>query len=129
MRSELLAQITTNVAGSHISVSQELPWNSGGQVLYLKNKKHFYLDEEQEITEEFIKTLDKQNVEQQTITLNGYLTVDAKNQPGDIANVVANIVAANSIISTTIDNRVDVTTEIENDDITYTFEYNFITII
>lgn len=129
MRTELLTQITTNVANSNISVSQELPWNSGGQVLYSKNKKHFYLDEEQESREDFIKTLDKQDVEQKTITLNGYLTVDAKNQPGDIANVVANIVAANSIISSTIDNSVDVTTEIENDDITYTFEFNFITII
>ena len=129
MRSQLLTQITTNVAGSNISVSSELPWNSGGQVLYLKNKKHFYLDEEQESREEFIKTLDKQDVEQKTITLNGYLTVDAKNQPGDIANVVANIIAANSSITTTIDNSVEVTTEIEDDDITYTFEYNFITII
>jgi hypothetical protein len=55
--------------------------------------------------------------------------VDAKNQPGDIANVVANIIAANSSITTTIDNSVEVITEIEDDDITYTFEYNFITII
>jgi len=129
MRSQLLTQITTNVAGSNISVSSELPWNSGGQVLYSKNKKHFYLDEQQESRDEFIKCLDKQDVEQKTITLNGYLTVDAKNQPGDIANVVANIVAANSVITTTIDNSVDVSTDIENDDITYTFEFNFITII
>ena len=129
MRSQLLTQIITNVANSNISVSQELPWNSGGQVLYLKNKKHFYLDEEQESREEFIKTLDKNDVEQKTITLNGYLTVDAKNQPGDISSVVANIIAANSVITTTIDNSVEVTTEIDNDDITYTFEYNFITII
>ena len=129
MRSQLLTQIITNVAGSNISVSQELPWNSGGQVLYLKNKKHFYLDEEQESREDFIKTLDKNDVEQKTITLNGYLTVDAKNQPGDISSVVANIIAANSVITTTIDNSVEVTTEIDNDDITYTFEYNFITII
>jgi hypothetical protein len=30
MRSTLLSQITTNLAGSNVSVSQELPWNSGG---------------------------------------------------------------------------------------------------
>ena len=128
MRAELLTQIITNVANSNISVSQELPWNSGGQVLYSKNKKHFYLDEEQESYEPFIKCLDKQDVEQKTITLNGYLTVDAKNQPGDISSVIANIVAANSVITTTIDNSVDVSTDIDNDDITYTFEFNFITI-
>jgi len=57
------------------------------------------------------------------------LTVDAKNQPGDISNVVASILSANSVITNTIDNSAGVTTEIENDAITYTFEFNFITII
>ena len=129
MRDTLLTQITTNLAGSNVKVSSELPFNNGGEVLYMKNKKHFYLDAEQEAREEFIKCLDKNDVEQTTTTLNGYLTVDAKNQPGDISNVVANILSANSAITNTIDNSAGVTTEIENDAITYTFEFNFITII
>lgn len=128
MRSTLLTQITTNLTGSNVSVSQELPWLQDGVELYKKNKKHFYLSEESEDREEFIKTLDKNDVEEKTTTLNGYLVVDAKNQPGDIANVVANIMSANSSITGTISNEVSYETEIEGDDIIYTFEYNFITI-
>jgi heterodisulfide reductase subunit A-like polyferredoxin len=128
MRSTLLTQITTNLTGSNVSVSQELPWLQDGVELYKKNKKHFYLSEESEDREDFIKTLDKSDVEEKTTTLNGYLVVDAKNQPGDIANVVANIMSANSSITGTISNEASYETEIEGDDIIYTFEYNFITI-
>jgi len=99
-----------------------------GTELYKKNKKHFYLSEESESRDEFIKTLDKNDVEEKTVTLNGYLVVDAKNQPGDITNVVANIMNANSSITSTIDNSVSYETTFEGDDIIYTFEYNFITI-
>ena len=56
------------------------------------------------------------------------MSVDAKNQPGDIANVVANIMNANSVITGTVSNDTSVTTELEDDVITYTFEFNFITI-
>ena len=128
MRSTLLTQITTNLTGSNVTVSQELPWLQDGVELYKKNKKHFYLSEESEDREEFIKTLDKSDVEEKTTTLNGYLVVDAKNQPGDIANVVANIMSANSSVTGTISNEASYETSIEGDDIIYTFAYNFITI-
>jgi|DEB0MinimDraft_10_1074344.scaffolds.fasta_scaffold140889_2 hypothetical protein len=127
-RSTLLSQITTNLTGSNVAVSSELPWLQDGTELYKKNKKHFYLSEESESRDEFIKTLDKNDVEEKTVTLNGYLVVDAKNQPGDITNVVANIMNANSSITSTIDNSVSYETTFEGDDIVYTFEYNFITI-
>lgn len=129
MRDTLLTQITSNLSGSSVKVSSELPWNNGGEVLYVKNMKHFYLDAEEETREEFIKCLDKNDVEQTTTTLTGYLTVDAKNQPSDISSVVANVVSANSVITASIDSSVDVTTDIEDDYVTYTFEFNFITII
>jgi len=127
-RSDLLTQITTNIAGSNISVSSELPFTASGQSLYLKNMKHFYLDEEQDDRTQVLKTLDGFELEQSQITLEGYMSVDAKNQPGDIANVVANIMNANSVISGTVDNTSQVSTEIVDDVITYTFEFNFITI-
>lgn len=129
MRDTLLTQITSNLSGSSVKVSSELPWNNGGEVLYVKNMKHFYLDAEEETREEFIKCLDKNDVEQTTTTLTGYLTVDAKNQPSDISNVVANVIAANSVITASIDTSVDVNTDIADDYVTYTFEFNFITII
>ena len=40
-RSTLLTQITTNLAGSNVTVSQELPWLQDGVELYKKNKKTF----------------------------------------------------------------------------------------
>ena len=40
-RATLLSQITTNIANSNISVSQELPWQQDGTELYKKNKKLF----------------------------------------------------------------------------------------
>jgi hypothetical protein len=129
MRDTLLTQITSNLSGSSVKVSSELPWNNGGEVLHVKNMKHFYLDAEEQTREEFIKCLDKNDVEQTTTTLTGYLTVDAKNQPSDISSVVANVVSANSVITASIDSSVDVTTDIEDDYVTYTFEFNFITII
>lgn len=127
-RTSLLSQITTNVAGSNISVSSELPWTASGETLYQKNMKHFYMDEEQDDREQVLKTLDGFELEQTTITLEGYMSVDAKNQPGDIANVVANIMNANSVITGTVSNETNVTTELDDDVITYTFEFNFITI-
>tara|TARA_R100000995_G_scaffold79480_1_gene50560 strand:- start:26 stop:421 length:396 start_codon:yes stop_codon:yes gene_type:complete len=127
-RTSLLSQITTNIAGSNISVSSELPFTASGQSLYLKNMKHFYMDEEQDEREQVLKTLDGFELEQTTISLEGYMSVDAKNQPGDIANVVANIMNANSVITGTVSNDTSVTTELEDDVITYTFEFNFITI-
>lgn len=128
MRSDLLTQITTNIAGSNISVSSELPFTSGGETLYLKNMKNFYLDEEQDDREQVLKTLDGYELEQNTITLNGYFACDAKNQPGDTSSVVANIMNANSVVTGTVNNSTQVTTEIVEDVITYTFEFNFITI-
>ena len=44
MRSTLLAQITTNLTGSSVAVSSELPFENSGNPLYIKNKKRFYLD-------------------------------------------------------------------------------------
>ena len=127
-RTSLLNQITTNLANSNISVSSELPFTASGQSLFLKNMKHFYMDEEQDEREQVSKTLDGFELEQKTITLEGYMSVDAKNQPGDIDNVVANIISANTVISGTVNNTTTQTTEIIDDVITYTFEFNFITI-
>ena len=77
--------------------------------------KHFYLDEEQDDRTQVLKTLDGFELEQSQITLEGYMSVDAKNQPGDIANVVANIINANTVISGTVSNDTQVTTDITDD--------------
>ena len=128
IRSDLLTQITTNLANSSIRVSNELPFNTSGQPLYNQNMKFVYVDEEQLDVEQLYRTLDQSNVNTTVTTVNAYLSVDAKNQLSDINTVVANILSARNVVSSTIDSASDYETDIEDDVITYTFEYNFTTI-
>ena len=129
IRSDLLTQITTNLAShTNIRVSNELPFDTSGNPLYLQNKKFVYVDEQELNVEQLYRTLDQSNVNTTVTTVNAYLSVDAKNQLSDINTVVANILSARNTITGTIDSASDYETDIEDDVITYTFEYNFTTI-
>jgi len=124
-RDDLLTQLTTNLAGSNVSVSQELPWISGSEPLYVTNKKKLYVDEEQIIEDTLFVCLDGKEIVSNVSTINAFLQVDAKNQPGDISNVVSNVLNAKSVITNVINHQSDVVTEIDSDAITYTFEFRF----
>ena len=129
IRSDLLTQITTNLAShTNIRVSNELPFDTSGNPLYLQNKKFVYVDEQELNVEQLYRTLDQSDVNTTVTTVNAYLSVDAKNQLSDINTVVANILSARNTITGTIDSASDYETDIEDDVITYTFEYNFTTI-
>tara|TARA_B110000977_G_C10943101_1_gene441645 strand:- start:128 stop:526 length:399 start_codon:yes stop_codon:yes gene_type:complete len=125
IRSSLITQLTTNLAGSNVSVSSELPFISGGDVLYSKNMKTLYVDEEQISQDTFIETLDRSNFLTNVSTLNAYLQVDAKTQLSDINSIVSNVLNAKSVITNTIRSESDYTTEMALDRITYTFEFRF----
>ena len=128
-RSDLITQITTNLSGhSNISISSELPFDSGGNPLYEKNMNSVYVGEQELTVETLYKTLDSANVNQTTTTINAYLSTDAKNQFNDIDTFVANLLIARNVIANTIESNSDYETEITDDVITYTFEYNFITV-
>lgn len=128
-RSDLITQITTNLAAhTDFSVSEELPFDSGGIPLYEKNLKTVYVDEQEIAVEELYSTLDQGVVNQTTTTINAYLSVDAKNQLTDIDTVVANLLIARNVVTGTVDSTSDYETDIAEDVITYTFEYNFITV-
>ena len=128
-RSDLITQITTNLAAhTDFTVSQELPFDSGGIPLYDKNLKTIYVDEQEIAVEELYSTLDQGVVNQTTTTINAYLSVDAKNQLTDIDTVVANLLIARNVVTGTVDSTSDYETDIAEDVITYTFEYNFITV-
>lgn len=124
-RDDLLTRLTTNLSGSNVSVSQELPWISGSEPLYVTNKKKLYVDEEQIIEDTLFVTLDGTEIVSNVSTINAFLQVDAKNQPGDISNVVSNVLKAKSVITNVINHQSDVVTEIDSDAITYTFEFRF----
>jgi len=129
VRSDLITQITTNLSGhSDFTISQELPFDSGGTPLYDKNPNVLYVDEQQIAVEQLYRTLDQGNVNQTTTTVNAYLSTDAKNQFADINTVVSNLLIARNAITNVAESNSDYETEIEDDKITYTFEYNFTTI-
>jgi len=128
-RSDLITQITTNLSGqSNISISSELPFDSGGNPLYEKNMNTVYVDEQEISVEELYSTLDQGVVNQTTTSINAYFSTDAKNQFNNIDTVVANLLIARNVITGTITSESSYETEITDDVITYTFEYNFITV-
>tara|TARA_R100000734_G_C3295623_1_gene86848 strand:+ start:171 stop:566 length:396 start_codon:yes stop_codon:yes gene_type:complete len=129
IRDDLITQITTNTAfTSNVDVSQELPFESGGSPLYEKNMGTIYVDEQQISVEQLYRTLDQSNVNTTTTLVNAYLSVDAKNEFNDIDTVVANLLIARNAVANTLDSASDYEIEITDDVITYTFEYNFITV-
>jgi len=128
-RTDIIGRITTNIAAhTNYSISEELPFDSGGIPLYTKNLNTIYVDQQEIAVEELYSTLDQGVVNETTTTINAYLAVDAKNQFSDIDTVVANLLIARNVITGTVESTSDYETEIAEDVITYTFEYNFITV-
>ena len=127
MRDTLLTAITANVASSNVTVSSELPWIQGDTPLYSINMKKFYLDEEQISKTVFIETLDDNKLYETETIMEGFLEVDAKNPLSDIDTVISGILDSKSAIANTTVAESSYSTETENDRITYTFEFRFIT--
>lgn len=125
MRSELLAYLTTATTTATIKTVSELPWNTAGEPLYLKNLKKFYLDEEQREQSVMIAVLPGSNdVMTDLVSVTGYFAVDAKNPPTGLSQAITTILGAKD--RTGISNfgvESDYTTTIQDDVIIYTVEY------
>lgn len=128
IRDTILANVTTALSGSSIGISSELPWVTGATPLYEKNMKKFYLSEATTNITELLPTLDRNDVFQKETLLTGYITVDAKNQPSDIASVVSKVLLSRQSVSNTFVNECNAVSDIDDDRITYTFEYKFVEI-
>jgi len=126
IRDDLITQITTNLTSyTEFNVVSDLPYDASGTPLYQKNFKTVYIDEQNDTKTQLYRTLDQGEVFQTDTVVNAYVTVDAKNQPSDIDNVITGILNAKSVVTNTQLNEATYETEIEDDYITYTFEYNF----
>ena len=126
IRDDLKTQITTNLSSyTNFGVSSELPFDSGGNPMYEKNKRTVYLDEQADSKVQLYRTLDQGDVYQTDSVVQAYLVTDAKNQPSDINSVITAILDAKDAITGTQTNEATYETEIEDDYITYTFEYTF----
>ena len=99
MRDLLLTQLAGASLGS-FSLSQELPYDSSGVPLYLKNSKRIYVDSEQITTTPVVDTLDELTILQEETTVAVYMTCDAKQRPADYGDVCLNIRALRRTVAT-----------------------------
>lgn len=130
MRAELLAYLSVYLTGQ-IKVSQELPFEQGGNALYLKNMRKVYLDEPYTEQDILVNTLDESNdVNQQITYIRGYLAVDAKNRNPDLNAALSTMQNAlrQAEISNSFRKEFDYTVAIDNDIVTYEFEYRYYTL-
>jgi hypothetical protein len=124
MRAELLSYLTTATSTATIKVVSELPWNTAGEPLYLKNMKKMYLDQEQVNQTTLIPTLGGTDVYQNDLTVVGYFAVDAKNAPSGLDAAITTILSARDKTSViNFGSEADYTTDIQDDVIVYTVEY------
>tara|TARA_R110001632_G_scaffold68682_4_gene160836 strand:- start:548 stop:946 length:399 start_codon:yes stop_codon:yes gene_type:complete len=122
--SDIRGKITTNIASyTEFRVSDELPFTASGEELYIKNKKTVYVDEGSQERVQLYRTLDQGSVYATETIVNAFLTVDAKNQPSNIDTVITSILDAKDVVTGTQINESLVQTDIEEDYITYSFEY------
>ena len=127
-RDTLKANLDIALASTNVSVSAELPYSSAGEPLYQKNMKFVYIDEDNISKTQLLSTLDKNDVTETTTTVTAYLAVDAKNDLSDIDSIVSSILNSRNAISGQTVNECEMETDIEGDVLTYTFNYNFITV-
>lgn len=125
MRAQLLSYLTTATSTATVKTVSELPWNTAGEPLYLKNMKKFYLDEEQIEQSVLIPVLPgSTDVMTNLVTVRGYFAVDAKNQPSGLSTAITTILGAKDRTGlANFGTESDYTTEIQNDVIIYTVEY------
>lgn len=124
-RTDLIATIRSSLAThTAFKVSDELPFNSADVPLYNKNIKTVYVSEEEQSVTEFIPTLSGDIMQTESV-ITAFLTTDAKTQPSDIETVVSKILASRSAITGAYQNESTVEYAIEDDYITYTFNFNF----
>lgn len=122
--SDIRGQIATNIASfTDFRVSSELPFTASGDELHIKNKKTVYVNEGTQERIQLYRTLDQGSVYATETIVSAFLTVDAKNQPSNIDTVITSILDAKDVISGAQILESIAVSDIEEDYITYTFEY------
>jgi hypothetical protein len=126
MRSLILDYLAENKVPGY-SVTQELPWDSSGAPLYLKNFKKIYVDQDQVVQEPLIDTLNGGGIINQDTTVAVYVTTDAKNAPSNLATLVSTIQNArlDPAVTGVTQRATQVSTEFVGDAQVTTFEISF----
>jgi hypothetical protein len=126
MRQDILDYLVDNKVTGY-SVTQELPWDSSGAPLYLKNFKKIYVDQDQVVQEPLFDTLNGKGIINQDTTVAVYVTTDAKNAPSNLATLVTMIQNArlDPAVTGVTQRATQVSTEFVSDAQVTTFEISF----
>lgn len=125
MREDLLDYINS-LRLKNFKLSTELPFSNSGIVMYLKNPKTIYVDEEQVTNQPFTQLLNGTDIMEETTTVRVYFSTDAKQKPTDYSTVVQNILLWKLLNNNGYHRKeVDNTSEYENDLQVTTIEFRF----
>lgn len=130
MRQELLDYIGYQGLGS-FSLSQELPYDSSGVPLYIRNVKKIYVDLAQYNDDTLIKTLDGAHVYNEITSVKVYFTADAKQLPANYESLISLLKGAKDADTITGANRREclVSTSFQEDLLVTELEYRFTKLI
>lgn len=126
MRTEILGYFTDNPVSGY-TLTQELPWDTNGVPLYLKNFKRIYVDSDQVVQEPLIDVLNGTGIVDEITTVRVYVTTDAKTQPSNYATMVSTFKNArlDTAITGVTQRATQVSTAFENDAQVTEFEFSF----
>lgn len=110
-----------------LSLSAELPYQSSGVALYLKNKRIVYVDTDQVQQDSLTDTLDGTGAVDEITKVSVYFANDAKRLIPDYDTVVDQIKAARTTAGTEgyIQKLCQVSTSYDEDTIVTTLEFSF----
>lgn len=126
MRTEILDYFKVNKVSGY-TLTQELPWDTSGNPLYLKNFKYIYVDSDQIAQEPLIDVLNGVGIVNEITTVRTYITTDAKNQPSNYATMVSTFMNArlDTDITGVTQRATQVSTEFIGDAQVTQFEFSF----
>lgn len=109
------------------NLSDELPWDSNGEPLYIKNPKKIYVDKDQKSLETIVQGLDGLNIRNEITTVSVYFTTDAKQQPSNLESLITQVSAAKdtAAIQGRMSRECDVSTEFTGDLVTTRLDFRF----
>jgi hypothetical protein len=126
MRTDVLDKIK-NLGLSGYNVSNEFPYDDGGNGLYLFNPKTIYVDSIQSTEEPLVTALDGTVVNNSLTSVTVYFSVDAKNVPANYTSTVDSLRGIKDTVSFdgSVNRNCVVSTTYENDLLVSQVEYNF----
>jgi hypothetical protein len=126
MRTQILDYFKANKVSGY-TLTQELPWDTQGNPLYLKNFKYIYVDSDQIAQEPLIDVLNGVGIVNEITTVRTYITTDAKNQPSNYATMVSTFMNArlDTDITGVTQRATQVSTEFTGDAQVTQFDFSF----